>query len=233
MVELMLPKADRPAKGKSWPKPANAQRLREFHIYRYDPESGANPRIDTYFVDLDDCGPMILDGLLWIKNKVDATLTLRRSCREGICGSCSMNINGLNTLACTKGMDEISGAVKVYPLPHMPVVKDLVPDLTVPYAQLSSIEPWLQTVSPEPAKEWLQSHDDRAKLANVVDALEHDVHDRDRQDERQRELVHVGGREPLGGDGAEEHRQEGEDGREPGEHRAPLAEADVTRTDLG
>ena len=135
MVELMLPKADRPTKGKTWPKPANAKRLREYHIYRYDPDSGANPRIDTYFVDLDDCGPMILDGLLWIKNKVDATLTLRRSCREGICGSCSMNINGLNTLACTKGMDDSSGPIKIYPLPHMPVVKDLVPDLSTFYAQ--------------------------------------------------------------------------------------------------
>ena len=99
MVELMLPKADRPTKGKTWPKPANAKRLREYHVYRYNPDESANPRIDTYFVDLDDCGPMILDGLLYIKNKVDATLTLRRSCREGICGSCSMNINGLNTLA--------------------------------------------------------------------------------------------------------------------------------------
>jgi succinate dehydrogenase / fumarate reductase iron-sulfur subunit len=116
MVELVLPKADRPTKGKTWPKPANAKRLREYHIYRYDPDQNANPRIDTYFVDLDDCGPMILDGLLWIKNKVDATLTLRRSCREGICGSCSMNINGLNTLACTKGMDDSTGPIKIYPL---------------------------------------------------------------------------------------------------------------------
>ena len=171
MVELMLPKADRPVKGKTWPKPANATRLREYHIYRYDPDQGANPRIDTYFVDLDDCGPMILDGLLWIKNKVDPTLTLRRSCREGICGSCSMNINGLNTLACTKGMDDSTGPIKIYPLPHMPVVKDLVPDLTVPYAQLSAIQPWLQTVSPEPAKEWKQSHEDRAKLDGLYECI--------------------------------------------------------------
>src|SRR5690606_5389237 len=84
-------------------------------------------------------------------------------CREGICGSCAMNIDGTNTLACTKGCDAVDGAIRVYPLPHMPVVKDLVPDLTVPYAQLSSIPPWLQTVSPEPAKEWRQSHEDRAR----------------------------------------------------------------------
>ncbi len=114
---------------------------------------------------------MVLDALLWIKNKIDPTLTLRRSCREGICGSCAMNIDGANTLACTKGCDEIKGAVKVYPLPHMPVVKDLVPDLSNFYAQHASIEPWLQTVSPEPAKEWLQSHEDRQKLDGLYECI--------------------------------------------------------------
>ena len=171
MVELMLPKADRPTKGKTWPKPANAKHLREYHIYRYDPDQDANPRIDTYFVDLDDCGPMILDGLLWIKNKLDATLTLRRSCREGICGSCSMNINGLNTLACTKGMDDSKGAIKIYPLPHMPVVKDLVPDLTTFYAQHRAIEPWLKTTSPTPTKEWTQTVPQRAKLDGLYECI--------------------------------------------------------------
>jgi succinate dehydrogenase/fumarate reductase iron-sulfur protein len=100
---------------------------------------------------------MVLDALIKIKNKIDPTLTFRRSCREGICGSCAMNIDGTNTLACTKGIDEVKGEIKIYPLPHMPVVKDLVPDLTNFYAQHASIEPWLKTVSPEPAKEWLQS----------------------------------------------------------------------------
>ena len=114
---------------------------------------------------------MVLDALLWIKNKIDPTLTLRRSCREGICGSCAMNIDGGNTLACTKGMDDISGTVKVYPLPHMPVVKDLVPDLSVPYAQLASIDPYLKTVSPEPAKEWRQSHEDRQKLDGLYECI--------------------------------------------------------------
>ena len=115
--------------GKTWPKPAGATRLREYKVYRYDPDTEENPRTDTYFVNLDDCGPMILDGLLWIKNNIDPTLTLRRSCREGICGSCSMNIDGANTLACTKGMDEIKRvrSSAIYPLPHMPVIKDLVP----------------------------------------------------------------------------------------------------------
>ena len=108
-----------------------AANIREYRIYRWNPDDGQNPRIDTYFVDVDDCGPMVLDAILWIKNKIDPTLTFRRSCREGICGSCAMNIDGTNTLACTKGMDEIEGAIKLYPLPHMSVVKDLVPDLTV------------------------------------------------------------------------------------------------------
>ena len=171
MVELTLPRNSKIKPGKTWPKPDGATNLREYRIYRWSPDDDENPRLDTYFVDMDDCGPMVLDALLWIKNKVDPTLTLRRSCREGICGSCAMNIDGSNTLACTKGCDEIKGAIKVYPLPHMPVVKDLVPDLTVPYAQLSSINPYLQTVSPEPAKEWLQSHDDRQKLDGLYECI--------------------------------------------------------------
>ena len=130
MVELALPKNSQMTEGKVWPKPAGATNTREFRIYRWNPDDGKNPSIDTFYIDVDDCGPMVLDALLYIKNKIDPTLTLRRSCREGICGSCAMNIDGTNTLACTKGMDEVKGTVKVYPLPHMPVVKDLVPDLT-------------------------------------------------------------------------------------------------------
>ncbi len=114
---------------------------------------------------------MVLDALIWIKNNVDATLTFRRSCREGICGSCAMNIDGTNTLACTKAMGEVSGAVRIYPLPHMPVVKDLVPDLTNFYAQHASIEPWLQTKSPTPRKEWKQSHEDRQKLDGLYECI--------------------------------------------------------------
>ena len=171
MVEFTLPRNSKLQTGKTWPKPEGATNLREYRIYRWSPDDDQNPRLDTYYVDLDDCGPMILDGLLYIKNRIDPTLTLRRSCREGICGSCAMNIDGTNTLACTKGMDEINGAIRVYPLPHMPVIKDLVPDLTVPYAQLTSIQPWLQTVSPEPAKEWLQSHEDRQKLDGLYECI--------------------------------------------------------------
>jgi succinate dehydrogenase / fumarate reductase, iron-sulfur subunit len=145
--------------------------LREFRVYRRDPEDGRKPRIDAYFVDTNDCGPMVLDGLIWIKNNVDLTLTFRRSCREGICGSCAMNINGQNTLACTRAMDTERGTVRINPLPHQPVIKDLVPDLTNFFAQLASIEPWLQTKSPTPQKEWRQSHEDREKLDGLYECI--------------------------------------------------------------
>src|ERR1700759_2603937 len=125
MVQFNLPKNSQVTTGKTWPRPASAKNVREYRIYRWNPDDTRNPRVDTYFVDLDDCGPMVLDALIWIKNKVDSTLTFRRSCREGICGSCAMNIDGANTLACTKAMSDIKGAIKIYPLPHLPVVKDL------------------------------------------------------------------------------------------------------------
>ncbi len=171
MVQLTLPKNSKTTKGKVWERPSGASRVREYRIYRYDPDSAANPRIDTYFVDRDDCAPMVLDGLIWLKNKIDPTLAFRRSCREGVCGSCAMNIDGLNTLACTKGMSDIRGPIRVYPLPHMPVVKDLVPDLTTFYAQLRSIEPWLKTESATPEKEWRQSHGDREKLDGLYECI--------------------------------------------------------------
>ena len=151
MVEFTLPKNSKVTEGKAWPKPAGAKETREFRVYRWNPDDGENPRIDTYHVDTDDCGPMVLDALIWIKNNIDPTLTFRRSCREGVCGSCAMNIDGTNTLACTHGDGrDQDGTVKIYPLPHQPVVKDLVPDLTNFYAQYASIEPWLQTTTPTP-----------------------------------------------------------------------------------
>jgi succinate dehydrogenase iron-sulfur subunit len=175
MVQFTLPKNSKITEGKTWPHPAEAEAEakaeREYRIYRWSPDDGHNPHLDTYYVDTGDCGPMVLDGLIWIKNNVDATLTFRRSCREGICGSCSMNIDGTNTLACTKAMSDIKGAVRIYPLPHMPVVKDLVPDLTNFFAQHASIEPWLQTVSPTPQKEWRQSHEDRQKLDGLYECI--------------------------------------------------------------
>src|SRR5437764_4944498 len=168
MVQFNLPKASRPKPGKAWPGPVTAngkkpKRSKDFKVYRYDPDSGGNPRIDTYRVDLESCGPMVLDALVKIKNEIDPTLTFRRSCREGVCGSCAMNIGGGNTLACTKAISEISGSVNIYPLPHMPVVKDLVPDMTNFYAQYASIRPYLRTKTALPEKEWRQPPDDREK----------------------------------------------------------------------
>ncbi|GGY18662.1 hypothetical protein GCM10008098_08390 [Rhodanobacter panaciterrae] len=163
MAEFSLPKNSKIQPGKHYPA-KDAKKPRTFRIYRWSPDDGQNPRIDTYEVDLAACGPMVLDALLKIKNEIDPTLTLRRSCREGICGSCAMNIDGTNTLACTRAIEECaSGDVKIYPLPHMPVVKDLVPDLTHFYAQFASIKPWLRTQSPAPDRERLQSPEERKK----------------------------------------------------------------------
>ena len=171
MAEFNLPKNSRLTEGKAWPKPANAKNVTEFKVYRWSPDDGANPRTDTYEIDLDKCGPMVLDALIKIKNEIDPTLTFRRSCREGICGSCAMNIGGGNHLACIYGIDEVKGDISIYPLPHMHVVKDLIPDLTHFYAQHASINPYLITKSPTPGKEWRQSVDDRKKLDGLYERI--------------------------------------------------------------
>ncbi|MBI3706650.1 MAG: succinate dehydrogenase iron-sulfur subunit [Proteobacteria bacterium] len=171
MAEFSLPSNSRVGSGKNFPA-AGAKRPRTFNIYRWDPDGSANPRLDAYTIDLDACGPMVLDALIKIKNEVDSTLTFRRSCREGICGSCAMNIDGTNTLACTKAIDDCATEVKIYPLPHMPVVKDLVPDLTQAYAQLRSIEPWLKADTPPPPdRERPQSLEERAKLDGLWECI--------------------------------------------------------------
>lgn len=172
MAEFTLPANSIVKTGKSFPAPDDAKRTKRFKIYRWDPDSGENPRTDTYEVDLDNCGPMVLDAIIKIKNEIDATLTFRRSCREGICGSCAMNIDGTNTLACTKGIEDIKADVTIYPLPHMPVIKDLVPDLTQFFAQYASIKPWMRTQSPHRADgENLQSKEDRAKLDGLYECI--------------------------------------------------------------
>ena len=145
MAEFSLPKNSRMTTGKTW-KHEGGGNIRDFKIYRWSPDDDKNPTVDTYEINLDDCGPMVLDALIKIKNEIDPTLTFRRSCREGICGSCSMNVDGTNTLACTTAISDIKGDVKIYPLPHMPVVKDLVPDLTHFYAQYASVEPWMKQI---------------------------------------------------------------------------------------
>ena len=172
MVQLTLPKNSKIGKGKRHAAPAGAKRVKSFRVYRYDPEAGGNPTWDIYEVDVDACGPMVLDVLIHIKNTMDSTLTFRRSCREGVCGSCAMNVGGRNTLACTHGWEEIPGKqVIISPLPSQPVIKDLVPDLTLFYAQYASIEPWLHTTTPQPQGEWLQSEADRAKLDGLYECI--------------------------------------------------------------
>jgi succinate dehydrogenase / fumarate reductase, iron-sulfur subunit len=172
MVQFTLPANSKVLPGQSFPAPEGAKRVKTFKIYRWNPDQGGNPRLDSYAVDLDSCGPMVLDALIKIKNEADSTLTFRRSCREGICGSCAMNIDGTNTLACLKPIDEVKGDVTIYPLPHMPVVKDLVPDLTQIYAQYKSIKPWLQKTSPLPEeREQTQSIADREKLDGLWECI--------------------------------------------------------------
>ena len=171
MVQFVLPKNSKVTEGKTYAAPEGAKNKRTFRIYRWNPDDKNNPRLDSYEIDMDKCGPMVLDALIHIKNNIDATLTFRRSCREGICGSCAMNIDGTNTLACTKYISDVKGDVKIYPLPHMPVVKDLVPDLSTPYAQYASIEPWLKSETPPPDRERLQSPEERAKLDGLYECI--------------------------------------------------------------
>jgi succinate dehydrogenase / fumarate reductase, iron-sulfur subunit len=172
MAEFSLPANSKPRAGKTVPAPPGATRVREFKIYRWNPDDGKNPVIDSFSLDLDQCGPMVLDALIKIKNEVDTTLTFRRSCREGICGSCAMNIDGVNTLACVNAIEGIRGPVRVYPLPHMPVVKDLVPDLTYIYAQYQSVEPWLKTSTAlPPDHEFPQSVEEREQLDGLWECI--------------------------------------------------------------
>jgi len=172
MAQFNLPKHSRVKPGQQFPAPEGATRTRRFHIYRWDPDGDENPRLDTYTLDLDRCGPMVLDALIAIKNEVDATLTFRRSCREGICGSCAMNVAGTNTLACIQPIGDLEGDIPIYPLPHMPVVKDLVPDLSRFYAQYASTEPWIRSPTPPPPdRERLQSKADRSKLDGLYECI--------------------------------------------------------------
>jgi succinate dehydrogenase / fumarate reductase iron-sulfur subunit len=172
MVQLTLPKGSKPTRGKVHKALDGAKNVKTYKVYRYDPEVDAAPRWDEFQVSADDHGPMLLDALIHIKSTLDPTLTFRRSCREGICGSCSMNIDGRNTLACTKGWEECgSSTIAIAPLPHQAVVKDLVTDLTLFYAQYDSIKPWLQSDAEDPTPERLQSPADRAQLDGLYECI--------------------------------------------------------------
>ncbi|HID82775.1 MAG TPA: succinate dehydrogenase iron-sulfur subunit [Chromatiales bacterium] len=171
MARFRLPADSIVKPGKTFMAEKRSRNNRLFKIYRFDPEQQDNPQLNTYEVNLDECGPMVLDVLIKIKNEIDPGLTFRRSCREGICGSCAMNIDGTNTLACTKPVAEITDEIKIYPLPHQPVLKDLVVDLSNLYRQHASIEPWIKRQSPDPEREYLQSPKQREKLDGLYECI--------------------------------------------------------------
>jgi len=171
MAKFTLPKNSKVREGKPHKAPSGAAKPKTFKVYRYDPETGDNPRLDSFEIDLAECGPMVLDALIKIKTEVDSGLTFRRSCREGICGSCAMSIDGRNTLACTKAITEIEGDVRIYPLPHQAVIKDLVTDFSDFWAQYELIEPWLQADTPAPQRERGQSPHERARLDGLWECI--------------------------------------------------------------
>lgn len=172
MAQLTLPAHSKVREGHNHPSFPGMKRPRTFTVYRYDPDSDENPRRDRFTIDLDECGPMVLDALIKIKGDIDSTLTFRRSCREGICGSCAMNIDGRNTLACISTIEDIKGDISVHPLPHLPVIKDLVPDLNHFYAQYASTKPWLRShTPPPPGRERRQSIEDREQLDGLYECI--------------------------------------------------------------
>lgn len=172
MAEFTLPKNSKLQPGKTFKAHNGSTAIRRFEIYRWDPDDGENPRIDVYELDKDHCGTMVLDAIIKIKNEIDSTLTFRRSCREGVCGSCAMNVNGKNTLVCTSAIDSYPDTIKIFPLPHMSVVKDLVADMTHFYAQYASIKPWLESQTPAPAdSERLQSKEERVVLDGLYECV--------------------------------------------------------------
>ena len=145
MVQINLPKNSKVQKGQYYKDKTGSKNIRKVNVYRWDPSTGENPRMDTYEVDMDNCPSKVLDILNKIKNEIDSSLAYRRSCTHGVCGSCAMNMDGKNGLACTKSHAEIDGDINIYPLPHLKVKKDLIGDLSTLYKQYASIEPWLKT----------------------------------------------------------------------------------------
>lgn len=172
MVALMLPKNSVITKGKMYSAVDGTSNIARVEVYRWNPDNSDNPRIDIYEIAMDDCGPMVLDALIKIKNELDATLAFRRSCREGVCGSCAMNVNGKNTLACTKSIADCQNTIKIFPLPHLAVIKDLVADMNLFYQQYAAIKPWLETKTlPPKNSERLQSKAERKKLDGLFECV--------------------------------------------------------------
>ena len=171
MTRISLPKNSKFTNGNYY-KGNNLKKLKKINVYRWDPDKKINPTVDTFEIDLDKCGQMVLDALILIKDQIDSTLTFRRSCGEGVCGSCAMNIEGQNTLACQKNIKEIKGDINIFPLTHLPVIKDLVVDLSHAFKQLEFIEPWLKTNLGEPTKnEKIQSLNERSKIDGLWECI--------------------------------------------------------------
>ena len=171
MATFRLPKNFQIEKGATYSCSGQHGRVRPVKIYRWNSDDGRKPRLDTFDVDIDECGPMVLDALISIKSDHDASLAFRRSCREGICGSCSMNINGTNQLACTTPMDSMDSEIQVYPLPHLEVIKDLIVDLSQFFAQYASIEPWLKNDKSPLSGERLQSIEERNRIDGAYECI--------------------------------------------------------------
>ena len=172
MAEFGLPTNSKILKGLYYKDKTGSKNIKKVNVYRWSPDDNTNPRIDTFEVDMDNCGPKVLDILFKIKNEIDSSLTFRRSCAHGVCGSCAMNVDGINTLSCIKSHSDIKGELNIYPLPHLRVVKDLIGDLSNLYKQYESIQPWLKTSKTDTEKkEITQSQKDRSKLDGYYECI--------------------------------------------------------------
>jgi len=172
MVQFNLPQNSKIVVGEYYKDKTNSNNLKKVNVYRWNPSDDKNPRVDTFEVDMDNCGPKVLDILFKIKNDIDSSLTFRRSCAHGVCGSCAMNVDGVNTLSCIKSHTDIIGDLNIYPLPHLKVIKDLIGDLSGLYKQYESIQPWLKTVQTgEEKNEIIQSQNDRSKLDGYYECI--------------------------------------------------------------
>ena len=172
MVQFNLPKNSKILKGQHFKDKTGSSNTKIIHIYRWDPSKNENPREDTFEVDINNCGNKVLDILNKIKNEIDSSLTFRRSCAHGVCGSCAMNVDGVNTLACIKSHTDINGDLNIYPLPHLRVIKDLIGDLSNLYKQYESIQPWLKVGQTGQEKEEIkQSQKDREKLDGYYECI--------------------------------------------------------------
>jgi succinate dehydrogenase / fumarate reductase iron-sulfur subunit len=178
MVQLSLPKNSVTIKGNSYSnvdlldeQSQQNHDIRVINVYRWSGDENTPPQIDRFEIDVKKAGTMVLDILNQIKAELDPSLTFRKSCREGVCGSCAMNIDGVNTLACQKNIEECSDVINIYPLPHMKVLKDLVVDLKKAFEQFKSIKPWLSKKTPNNKKENYQSIEDRDKLDGMWECV--------------------------------------------------------------